>query len=110
MRGDGQTTAGFRGLARVGVVLMVVAMVAAVATAGTIQVTNTAYSGQYGAEVAITDATPTYVQDDTPAAEQSYRVRFYVRNTNLTMATVSSARSRAVVAPMKGLSECASAL
>jgi hypothetical protein len=29
--------------------------------------------------------------------------------TSLAMATVSSARSRAVVAPMKGLSECLSA-
>lgn len=38
---------------------------------------NIAFSGNCGALVSITDTNPAYVQDNSPSAEGSYRVRFY---------------------------------
>ena len=47
--------------------------------AGTRMTVTTAASlnGTYGLQAAITGNTPSYVQDNTPAAETSYRARFY---------------------------------
>jgi len=54
--------------------------------AGTLDVTIGArYVGDYGLEIVVDDQSPTYVQDDTPADEMRYRVRFYVRLNPLAM-------------------------
>ena len=55
--------------------------------AGTLSVTNGAkYVGSYGLEIVVSDQSPTYVQDNTPADEARYRARFYVRSDHATMA------------------------
>ena len=44
-----------------------------------------AYVGGFGVQVAVS-AAPAWVQDDTPAAEKRYRVRFYLRANALVQA------------------------
>jgi|CXWL01.1.fsa_nt_gi hypothetical protein len=45
------------------------------------------YTGTHGLRVAITDANPAYVQDNSPLKENEYRVRFYLNMSGLKMAT-----------------------
>ncbi len=44
------------------------------------------YVGSYGLEVVVDDSSPAWVQDSSPSAEASYRVRFYTRLDRLAMA------------------------
>lgn len=69
--------------------ILAVFLCAAHAHAGTLNVINGArYVGAYGLEVVVDDTNPAYVQDDTSFDEPRYRVRFYVRLTSMTMASV----------------------
>lgn len=77
----------FRRPALLGILAVVTLLCASPAIAGTLNVTNGAmYVGSYGLEIVVDDLSPTYVQDNTPADETRYRVRFYVRLTPLAMA------------------------
>lgn len=48
--------------------------------------TTAALTGTYGLRVNISSASAQYVQDNTPAAEKRYRLRFQINPNNLTMA------------------------
>jgi hypothetical protein len=59
---------------------------ASVAWANSVDVSESArLAGKYGMAVIIDDTDHAYVQDDSPSAESRYRVRFYVRLTDLSI-------------------------
>jgi hypothetical protein len=66
----------FRRPTLLGIVAAVALLCASPAISGTLNVTNRArYVGSFGLEIVVDDQSPTYVQDNTPADEMTYRAR-----------------------------------
>ena len=75
----------FRNVSKSSLAVLLLALVVAVpGFASDLDVnTNSSFTGTYGLEVDLSSGGSAYVQDDTPAAESRYRVRFYVDPSSL---------------------------